>query len=258
MDSKKLNIKSYNEPYHTWLKEYWHCIPKVFRSGLKNKILKINNIRYDNVFSIGADCTTAQMLKAVSLRKFSAPFDWVSGVDLLGRLTFMEEDYKGFLNKQDLEIRNKVSDIPLKTFETENIKTHMFFPRDFASLNKEDVFLGVLSKYERRINRLNAKLNGKQNLMVYANEYSDDFCFDKISEKIKILAKKYNAKTLDLIYLTLESSSRASGSRVYSVSQNTKIFYIVLPREATGTQKWWHDNVYLHMEMSRWMNTICS
>ena len=252
---KKLN---YNEPFHSFIQYKHHWIPKPFRPFLRKKFLKINGDAYDNVLSVGADCTGAQTLRAVSLRKFSSPLDWVSGVSLVGRLDFLLNDLVGMLKIEDIDIKNNISDTAINAFATVNVKTGMHFPHDFIYLDKEKSYPIVFDKYNRRFERLKSKLKGTDNLLVYMKEVNDDFELEEVSDRMKKMKLKFSSSRLDLVYITYNPSIQKSFSTIYTVSDSSLIYYIELSKSSTGEQKWWHDNEFLHAEVSKWLNAVCS
>ena len=58
--------------------------------------------KYDLVFGIGAACSCSQMLRKTGLQFSSYPFDWLYGTDFSGRVDILTNDFKDFVNKEDL------------------------------------------------------------------------------------------------------------------------------------------------------------
>jgi len=60
--------------------------------------------KYDFIVSIGSDCTCSGILRARKLQDFSFPFDWLAGGRLNDRISLVVNDFKDFLNKEDLKL----------------------------------------------------------------------------------------------------------------------------------------------------------
>ena len=253
-----LKKQNYHEPFHRIIQYYIHWIPKPFRPLLVKKVLKIEGDVYDNVFSVGADCTGAETLRAVSLRKFSSPFDWVSGVNLVSRLDFLLNDLDGMMDKKDIVIHHELSDTAINTYKTVNLKTGMEFPHDFVDVNKEKSFPIVVEKYNRRFERIKKRMKGSNNLLVYMKEFNDDFDLDNISDRLLKMSTKFSPSRLDLIYITYNPLIEKSVATLYKSTDRSLIYYVELSKSSTGKQKWWYDNKFLHAEVSKWLNAVCS
>ncbi len=250
--------KKYNEPFHSFIQKHPHSIPKIVRQRIRELVMRIDNRKYDNVFSIGAECTTAQALRAASLRKFSSPLDWVSGTSLAERMKLINDDFKLMLKKDSIRISDIIGDTSLNTYRAENVEIGMIFPHDFPCKDIDRSFPIVYEKYQRRIKRLNSKIRSSKNLMVYMIEEGSDFDLQSINQQMKIMKDKFSPERLDLLYITLNKHSDESNAKVYKVSSSSDVYFVQLSRNSIGEQKWWHDNVHLHMEVSRWLNAVCA
>lgn len=253
----KIKKIPYHEPFHSLLQRYWHFIPKPIRVYANPVIMKISQRKYSNIFSLGPNCLSALTLKAVSLRRYSGPFDWIYGSTIDERLKLILNDFNGFLKKEDFIIRENILDKKMKTYDAINQKTKFGFPHDFYSRDIDECFSEINEKYRRRISRLNEKLRNSSSLILYVVENKEEIDLIKLGDLLKKIKEKSNCKKLDLCYMFLGKTEEEKGE-VVLFEKDIAIYFIELKKSSTGTQGWWTDNRYTHSEISRWINTICT
>lgn len=123
--------------------------------------------KYDLIFGIGYNCNNSLGLRKCNLQIASYPFDWLDCSDFETNLNFILNDFKNFLNKDDLEklpdLGNEIND------RYRNNYSKLQFVHDFPVGEDFDVqYLKVKEKYDKRISRLQNKIqNSKRVLIVY-------------------------------------------------------------------------------------------
>lgn len=115
-------------------------------------------------------CSGSYFLRKCNFQVYSLPFDWLFGSCFLNRIKTIENNFKDWLNIEDLELTDTRLD-----FEPRNIfhnkKTDITFKHDFP-VNKDwqESYESVSKKYQRRINRLyNSIKKAKKNSPVLYN-----------------------------------------------------------------------------------------
>ncbi len=134
--------------------------------------------KYDLIFSIGEDCACSDYLRRNNLQIASYPFDWLTAAPFESRIHLLVNDFKDFLNIEDMKILprsiNPIADTHCDYYE--NTRTKLYFMHDFPiGLPIEETFNEVKAKYSRRIVRLISQIekanevlivwHGRQNLL---------------------------------------------------------------------------------------------
>lgn len=58
--------------------------------------------KFDLIFSLGEDCACTSYLRRFNLQEYSYPFDWLTKADFFTRMDLLINDFKGFLEKDNL------------------------------------------------------------------------------------------------------------------------------------------------------------
>ena len=116
---------------------------------------------YDEFVSLGTACQTAWQLKINLKRNTAYPFDWlITPCDAL--ISFIENEGKGFLEKENLEILEPLSHDSTILRVIDNaykiIFLHDFFPPSNSKLEE------VKRKYEKRTQRFFNLLNSDKKI----------------------------------------------------------------------------------------------
>jgi hypothetical protein len=179
-----------------------------------NNILKINDIYFDTLISLGYNCTVANYLTDNLYREHSLPFDWVL-VDLEYIIKCFEEDFKNFFNKKNFietnyygkpagEINNK----------KERLITYVHDGKYIDLINNEEYYIFQQNKYKRRIDRLYKKLNSKQNILLILYEFNTTI--QKLDDFITCLKKKkVNCNLYLLIFTKNKNLKKMSNDTIY-------------------------------------------
>ena len=162
-------------------------------------------VKYDCVFSLGEVCFRANYLRAMHLRKFSAPFDWVAGATFAERMNMLLNNFQNFFNKKDLVYHGQ-REYPEPRDIYYNHRTHIMFNHDFPLLKPFDEQFDVVQKrYQHRIDHLYKKINkSKKVLIVYMETFASKLGMmtDKeICDVMKETKYKFPLQQVDLIYI---------------------------------------------------------
>ena len=186
-----------------------------------------NRIKYDCVFSLGEVCFCANYLRAMRLRKFSAPFDWVAGATFAERMNMLLNNFQNFLNKEDLAYHGK-REYPEPSNIYYNRCTHVIFNHDFQLLKPFDEQFEIVKKrYQRRINHLYKKISkAKKVLIVYMETFatnSGNLTDDEICAIMAETKHKFPLQKVDLIYIRHNENMPDDEAEIHELSDNVKI-----------------------------------
>lgn len=163
-----------------------------------------NKKEYDFIFSLGLACSGSYFLRKCNFQVYSLPFDWLFGSCFLNRIKTIENNFKDWLNIEDLELTDTRLD-----FEPRNIfhnkKTDITFKHDFP-VNKDwqESYESVSKKYQRRINRLYNSIKKAKKILLFYIINPNDNAIDtneEILEGYQILKNKFKDKEIDILYL---------------------------------------------------------
>lgn len=164
-----------------------------------------NRIKYDCVFSLGEVCFCANYLRAMRLRKFSAPFDWIAGANFEERMNFLLNGFKNFFKKRDLVYHGR-REYPEPCDIYYNRRTHIIFNHDFPLFKSfDESFPKVKERYQRRIKNLYNRLNNAKLALVVYMEQAETKSGIKSNKKLCALMDELNRKFptthIDLMYI---------------------------------------------------------
>lgn len=164
-----------------------------------------NKVKYDCVFSLGEVCFCANYLRAMRLRKFSAPFDWVAGAGFEERMNFLLNDFQDFFNKEDLVYHGR-REYPEPCDIYYNRRTHIVFNHDFPLFKPfDEAFPKVQERYSHRIKKLYERLNKAKLALVVYMEQAETKSGITSDEELSVLMEKLNQKFpnthIDLMYI---------------------------------------------------------
>ena len=169
----------------------------------KNIQSKVKN-EHDLYISLGAGCSCTQALRKSHLQYYSYPYDWLFGADFIDRIKIIANDFKDWMNYEDLElIGTRENPILCKIYK--NKKTGIVFNHDFP-LSKllEDSYSRVKQKYERRIKRLINQIEASRSILfVYIeipNERREITHKDLITG-YELLKKRFRNVDVNILYL---------------------------------------------------------
>ncbi len=147
--------------------------------------------KYDFIFSMGNACRSTTALRRNKLQYLSLPFDWISCAGFRTRVELIINDFKGFMDKDDLCFNPKeISEHGFICYT--NKKNGFLFPHDFPShLTFEDGYKIVTKKYKRRCERFFEIIKKSDKVLFVLKQLAKD----KVDEKDVIWAmNKFNDK----------------------------------------------------------------
>ena len=229
-----ITIKQYTLPkqrsHFNLYAKYRHFIPKILRPCIESKIFSHSHPHPkkhnpDLYISLRNNCISAIILSLLNLRTFSFPFDWISGGPLNKNLDCILNEFKDFLNYQDLIYPSE----PVaegQHLHVHNVRTDTFFVHDFSN-NTLPEFHSVEEKYKRRCNRLLHSCASKKILFLYTESNPDNTDYKKLAErsleKLNLVKNKLHAKEIKLIIL---HSSNIESSEIETFQYNDSSIYI--------------------------------
>lgn len=186
---------------------------------------KINNkVKYDLIFSMGEACSCSDLIRSINYQNYSYPFDWIAGCTFLERSKILSNDFKDFINKEDLEFL--LSDPNTNNDVYKNKYNNLIFKHDFIKgMEFDHIYSRIKAKYDRRINRLLENINNSQNILIVYLEmpiknhiYIND---QEIIDGFNIIKEKYSNKHIDLLYFT-----NAEEEKVVNLTESIKRVYL--------------------------------
>ena len=161
---------------------------------------------YDFVFGIGEACSCSSTLRSNGLQFESYPLDWLFGGDFKTRTDILINEFKDFINKEDLiKVGERENPLPCDIYK--NQRNKIVFNHDFA-LHKDlnETYPKVKEKYDRRIKRLYNNIDkAKDILIVYIGTPSRTIKTLKLIPVIKRcysnIKAKFPNKNIKLLYI---------------------------------------------------------
>ena len=181
-------------------------------------------MKYDLIFSMGEACSCSELIRLNNYQDFSYPFDWVAGLTFLERAKILANDFKDFINKEDLvklEEKNNLENCFIYRNKTNNI----YFYHDFYdNVDFDEMYIKVKEKYDRRINRLINNIKKSKNILIIYLE-TPIKNHDKIEDSdilagYNIIKNKYPNKNIKLIYFT-----NSKEEKTINITKNITRYY---------------------------------
>ena len=162
--------------------------------------------KYDLIFGIGSACSCSQTLRKLNLQFYSYPLDWLYGRDFSYRVDLLVNEFKDFINREDLVFENRWNNDDQNPCDIyKNQRTGIVFNHDFPKdVPLEKSFEAIRSKYERRINRLIEQIRQSDRiLVVYVEDpgNSEDVGEQVLRDCQKKIEEKFSGKRIDLLYV---------------------------------------------------------
>lgn len=176
--------------------------------------------KYDLIYSLGRDCACSEYLIRAGLRTCSGPFDWITGPKFVDRISFIENDFKYFLNINDLEPIKKdlnANVVDLKNDYYTNTRTKFIFLHDFkTNIPLKESLTEVEAKYNKRIERFYRNINKKKHVLLVFFTHHEKINTNDIKEFYRKLTRKFN-KTVDLLIIDHDEKMDPNGDFVKEV-----------------------------------------
>lgn len=178
---------------------------------------------------MGTACPCSEALRISNLQMYSYPFDWLWGGDFPKRVDIFLNEFKRYIEKEDLEFFSESNGAPVAPCAVyKNNYNGIVFNHDFTiGYDFDEIYPSVKAKYERRASRLFKQIDElKDILMVYIQFPNDetkikDSALEELLQKIKT---KYPNKNFNILYFMCEASMKPDEYRVETLNDNiTKI-----------------------------------
>ena len=148
--------------------------------------------KMDLIFSVGCNCENSLSLRKCNLQIASYPFDWLGCSDFETNLNYIINDFKNFFNKDDLEIVKDSSNGVHNKYK--NKYSELEFVHDFPiNKNFNEQYYKVKEKYDKRIKRLQNKIQNSKNVLIVYNSYTP-VNIEFLREKCKDFNTKFRIK----------------------------------------------------------------
>lgn len=147
---------------------------------------------FENFISLGHYCGVAASMSKLGLRSLSGPFDWYISGDFESVINCIENDFDGFLDKENLELLNA-------GLEFKNNR-YSFYLGHEVKVSFEDEYDSIYSKYMRRIAAFRKQIKARTCFIrAVSNEYELDYIESNIPY-IEAVIKKYNPEN-EIVYV---------------------------------------------------------
>ena len=186
-------------------------------------------MKYDLIFSMGEACSCSELIRSLNYQNYSYPFDWIAGCTFLERSKILINEFKDFINKEDLEFLQFASITNNDVYK--NKSNNLVFNHDFTSgVDFNEMYIKVKEKYNRRINRLLENIKNSQNILILYLEtpiknhpYIND---NEIIEGFNLIKQKYPNKNIDLLYFT-----NLKDKKIVNLNNNIKRIYLYYKKD---------------------------
>lgn len=162
----------------------------------------------------------ANALEAAGLRRFSGPFDWMSGADFIQRFDLFLNRFRHYFDKSDLRFIGMDPGNGRAVYM--NDRTGLSYNHDFTNPDLFDAeYPAVAEKYARRINRVLEKMNGGGRTLICYAEFRTKA--ERQGESLEELIAKANAEygaPIDLFYARHNPKMRPGEIELRRVNEN--------------------------------------
>ena len=161
---------------------------------------------YDLIVPLGFACSCSQTLRRAGLQLASFPWDWVGTPPASERCEFICNDFKDWMNLEDLEWAGKNDTFGHE--EVWNVRASHFFMHDFVhGVSLEEQYPAVAEKYARRISRLDKLLKeSKTVLLVYIDTPVSPrpLPLEDCKKSLELMSAKYPNAEFNFLLVNLE------------------------------------------------------
>lgn len=166
---------------------------------------------YDLIFSLGASCAVSMSLRDAGLQFSSWPFDWVGSPGLPQTVDMIERDFAHWFDREDLKLWDVRHEEGAVQRVYRNMRTDFGFPHEFTNATPiERAYAKTRAKYDRRIERFTAELDGgKRVLGIYYEVATRLRQPDAVlAESRRRIAAKFPKIAFDLLYVYEDPSAQ--------------------------------------------------
>lgn len=167
------------------------------------------NTRFDLIVSLGEDCACSSYLRKFALQNASYPFDWLTKASLKTRVDLINDDFHGFLKRENMYQIPHPEDSEKNCDYYEDRNTDFYFYHDFPmGVDLDDSFAVVREKYNRRIQRLYQTIESAHRVLFVWWSRDKHHTPQEIESYYAILSKKFN--NCDVFMLAMEFAQNKS------------------------------------------------
>lgn len=183
--------------------------------------------QYNLIFGIGAACSCSETLRASGLQLFSYPLDWLYGATFSERVAMVCNEFKDFINQEDLVFK----EIDHGKDAYTNQRTGITFNHDIPTgLPLKKAYKEVRRKYERRVSRLLRHIREAERVLVVYIEYpqQENKLQDSslLVEAQKQLAQKFPKQQINLLYL--QNNPNSDKDKISEIEINPYITKVIM------------------------------
>lgn len=197
-------------------------------SDVNLKECKKNKKNYDFIVSLGRDCACSMYLRKNNLQIFSYPFDWLTNVGLDVRFELILNNFKDFLNLEDIKPLAKFTEIPNDNNHDyyQNIRNGFYYFHDFKiDLDINKTFPEVKKKYDRRIKRFYEKIKSSKRILLVWFSHQPNISDSEIINYSGKINRKFDKKIDILIF---ENNQEIDVNEFKEIQINDSITKIII------------------------------
>lgn len=202
-------------------------------------------MQYDIIIPFGMSCLCSDVLRDIGLQVYSYPFDWTGGGSLSTRVDLLVNDFKDWLNYDDLVQIPAIGNSKKREFKDyANIRTNMTLRHHFLYDKYDDAFkndyTAILSKYRRREERLLSQIAESKNVLFVVIETPQREKIKDYKDMIdshSIMSKKFMNTNVDLLYFQLSDNYDIINKHINNNIHIIETFYGNCPGEKQDVEK---------------------
>ncbi len=173
--------------------------------------------KFDLIFSLGEDCACTSYLRRFNLQENSYPFDWLTKADFFTRVELLANDFRGFLEKENLVWLDKSAwkgSVDEHNDYYWDKGTDFYFYHDFAAQTPfDEAFAVVRQRYDRRIERLYERIRGAKKVLLvwWSRDKHQDF--EAVKQAYERLCEKFSHAKIYMLLIEFGEQSQQIYSR---------------------------------------------
>lgn len=178
-------------------------------------------LKYNLFVSLGEDCACTSYLRDCKLQFASFPFDWLTHASFEKRIELVCNNFKDFLNFNDLYNLNfeKNPDIHFDSYG--NKSTDFYHYHDFApGVPLDESYPDVKAKYDRRIKRFYREIKTAKEILFVWFSRDKKLSDEQLKSALSKLNEKFPNKKIDLLILENNFEMTNKNIEEYQISEN--------------------------------------
>lgn len=178
--------------------------------------------KYDFIVGFGEDCACSMYLRKNNLQFKSYPFDWLTNASFDVRLNLIINDFKNFLNIEDIKFLPKTDDVydDVDCDYYENLRNGFYYFHEFPlGCKPENVIEEIKEKYNRRIKRFYKKIEESEKMLFVWLSHLKDTPDDLIIGLANDINRKFG-KEIDFLIIENDISKKDDELEITQLSPN--------------------------------------